>query len=388
MSIVIQRLRTYQSLAPAMSLRPVDVSFEIGGSVFNNLNALRRLIAASSEDDVHTQAVLAMEQLGTCIPVSPERIDEAVNALGGQTSVRVQNLKASIGIASGGLCRIIRQSTPLLQFFVLCAACKVTVLDEDCGALMFEMLKTSKALAKLPCSAAQIVRMITQVCSQAGLIAPVDMMHGVACAVDEWDPELDIFGRMEAKVLAELLITLFEQMREETVDTIVLTGHQNCVWLASSLLGLFGERACLLITNVAIKGHPGAKLCIHVEPRYDQGWNKHVFKASEDPTKFVFQVSADGDRFFHSDSSPVLEVIPESILLERDSKFRSSQKSDGRIWKNRAIPDIGYLATRTTVSGLSILRGLGTLQCCAASGPCSHLLARRRRTNSHELWVG
>ena len=76
--------------------------------MFNNLKALRGLIAATSEDDVHTQAVLAVEQLGACIPVAAERIDEAVNALGGNTSVRVENLKASIGISSGGLCKVMR----------------------------------------------------------------------------------------------------------------------------------------------------------------------------------------------------------------------------------------------------------------------------------------
>lgn len=167
----------------------MDPSFEIGGSVFNSLQALRGLIAATSEDDVHTQAVLAVEWLGGCVPVSPERIGEAVNALGGQSSVRIQNLKASIGIASGGLCKVMRQSTPLIQFFVLCAACKLTFLDEDCSTLMSEMRKTSGVLAKLPCSAVQIMRLITQVSGQAGLIAPVDTMHDVASAVDEWNPD-------------------------------------------------------------------------------------------------------------------------------------------------------------------------------------------------------
>ena len=284
---------TTPNLAPAMSLRPVNPSLEIGGTVFNSLNAVRGLIAATSEDDVHAQAVLAAEQLGACVPVSPERIGEAVNALGGRNAIRIQNLKASIGIASGGLCKIMRQSTPLIQFFVLCAACKVTLLDEECSTLMFEMLKTSKVLAKLPCSAVQIMRMITQVSGQAALIAPVDVMHEVASAVDEWNPSPDTFQRMEVKVLAELLTTLFEQMRDEAVDNIELVGHTNSIWLASSLLWLFGDKACLLIDKVAIKGHPEAKLCIHIEPGKDVPWNMQVFQASEDPTKFVFKMSAD-----------------------------------------------------------------------------------------------
>jgi hypothetical protein len=345
-----------------MSLQPVNPSFDIGGSIFNSLKALRGLIAATSEDDVHTQAVLAVEQLGACVPVSPERIDEAVNALGGQTSVRIQNLKVSIGIASGGLCRVMRQSTPLLQFFVLCAACKVTLLDEDCSTLMFEMLKTSEVLVKLPCSAVQIMRMITQVSGQAGLIAPVDMMHEVASAVDEWNPDPDVFRRMEVKVLAELLITLFEQMRDETVDSVVLVGHQNCIWLASSLLWLFRDKACLLIDNVAIKGHPGAKLCIHIEPREDVPWNMQVFKASEDPTKFIFEMSAD-----EIDS---LSQIPLRSLKSFLNQYYWSSFENSEI-RRKAMVASGKIA-QTLVLAIS-QRGLLYLGCehCKDSKHCN-----------------
>ena len=261
--------------------------------MFNSLKALRGLIAATSEDDVHTQAVLAVEQLGACIPVAAERIDEAVNALGGNTSIRVQNLKASIGISSGGLCKVMRESTPLLQFFALCAACKTVFLDDECGNLMFEMLKTSKVLAKLPCSAVQIFRMITQFSGQAGTIAPVDKMHEIASAVDGWSPEPDTFRRMELKVLAELLLTLFENMRDEAVESILLVGHKNSVWLASSLLWLLEDKAWLIINDKVIKGKPEAKLCIQIEPRENIPWNLQIFKESGDPVKYVYEMSED-----------------------------------------------------------------------------------------------
>ena len=86
--------------------QPGQPSFEIGGNFFKSVGALRGLIAAASEDDVDTQAVLAVEHLGACIPVAPDRIAEAYDALGRHTSKRVDNLKAWIGITSGGLCQI------------------------------------------------------------------------------------------------------------------------------------------------------------------------------------------------------------------------------------------------------------------------------------------
>lgn len=345
-----------------MSDRALNPSFEIGGSVFNSLQALRGLIAATSEDDVHTQAVLAVERLGACVPVAPERIDEAVNALGGQSSVRIENLKASIGIASGGLCKVMRQSTSLIQFFVLCAACKLTILDEDCSSLMFEMMKTSEVLASLPCSAAQIMRIISQFSGQAGQIAPVDVMHEVASAVDEWNPDPDIFRRMEAKVLAELLVTVCEQMRDETVDGIVLVGHLNSVWLASSLLWLFGDKACLLINDVAIKGHSEAKLCIQIEPSDNVPWNMQVFKASEDPTKFVFEMSAD-----EIDS---LGQVPLRSLKSFLNQYYWSSFENSEIRKKAMIAS-GIIA-QTLVLAIS-QRGLLYLACehCKNSKHCN-----------------
>lgn len=237
--------------------------------------------------------MLAAQQLGACIPAASERISEAVDALGGQDSVKVSNLKVSIGISSGGLCKVMRQSTPLLQFFVLCAACKTTLLDDECSTLMFEMLKTSTVLAKLPCSAGQIMRMITQFSGQAEAIAPADNMHEVASAVDKWTPEAETFCRMDPKVLAEMLFTVFDHVRDEAVDSMLLVGHKNSIWLASSLLWLLGDKAWLLIGDKAIKGDSRAKLCIQIEPTQRISWSLQVFKASDDPTKFVFEMPGD-----------------------------------------------------------------------------------------------
>jgi hypothetical protein len=98
---------------------------------------------------------------------------------------------------------------------------------------------------------------------------------------------------MDFRVLAELLITVFEQMRDETVDSIVLVGHDNSTWLASSLLWIFGDETWLRIGDKAVKGDPKAKLCIQVEPKQGTAWNLQVFKASDDQIKFVFEMSAD-----------------------------------------------------------------------------------------------
>lgn len=80
-------------------------SLEIGGSVFNSVTALQGLISACSEDDVYAQAILAAEQLLAWIPAAPKRIGEAVDALGGHTSVRLENIKAWIACGPEGSAR-------------------------------------------------------------------------------------------------------------------------------------------------------------------------------------------------------------------------------------------------------------------------------------------
>lgn len=258
--------------------------------------------------------MLAVEQLGACVPVSLERIGEAVDALSGQTSIRIENLKASIGVAQAACARLCG-SVHLWSNSLCCLPHEN--LDEECSTLVFEMLKTSGVLAKLPCFAVQIMRLITSVSGQAALIAPVEVMHEVASPVDNWGPSLNIYVRMEVKVLGELLITLFEQMRDETVDSIMLVGHQNCIWLASSLLWLFEDKTCLLINDVVIKGHTGAKLCIRIEPVREVPWRMQVFKASEDPTKFVFVVSEEDINCPSQVPLRSLKSFIQSFLFER-----------------------------------------------------------------------
>ncbi|MCJ1327757.1 hypothetical protein MMC10_004432 [Thelotrema lepadinum] len=279
-----------------MSYGPI---VQITVSAFNTLKTIRGLIAATSEDDVQAQAVLAAEQLGACIQVAPERIEQAVDTLAGQTSIRVQNLVASIGIHSGGLVRMMQQSTPLIQFFVLCAACKTTLLDEECSKLVFEMLKTSNLLSNLPCSGSQLLRLISSFSGQAAMIAPAEEMHEIASAIDEFNHAFLRSGRefqsMEFPKLANLLMAIFEHIRDDTVESIVLEGNQNSIWLSSTLLWLLGNRAFLLIGDKVIKGNPGGKLCIVIAIEADctLSWSLKAFKAKHDILSFISETTKD-----------------------------------------------------------------------------------------------
>src|SRR5436190_17569025 len=100
----------------------VQAQWELGQTTFNTVGQLRDLIRIVSQDNVQPQAVLAAEALGFVLIVSPKRIDQAIEALGGNDSTRIEGMQALIGLSSGGLQRVMRVSTPLLQFFLVLTA--------------------------------------------------------------------------------------------------------------------------------------------------------------------------------------------------------------------------------------------------------------------------
>ena len=276
-----------------MAANSLQTVVETGGLFVNTVGALRGLIAAASEDDVDLQTVLAIDKLGTCIPVAPDRIAEAYNALGSQTSVRVDNLKAWIGIASGGLCRMVRKSTPLLQFFVFCAACKMMLPDQECSNMVFEMMKMAGVLVETPCSAIQISRVIASFSGQAYTIAPTELIHKAARAVDREFPIEGIYRSVDLKATAELFVVIFDHMRDEGVKSAILRGHFNSVWLVSTLLWLFQGKAFVQVGEKLLEGDPGAKLSLIIEPKKGIPWSLQLFRAFGDPIEFVYEVSND-----------------------------------------------------------------------------------------------
>jgi hypothetical protein len=138
---------------------------------------------------------------------------------------------------------------------------KLCFIDEECAILAFEMLRTSGLLAKYPVATSQLTRLVSQLSGHAEAIVPVDLMTEIASASDKYGPDTGVFARMDLKVLSELLVRLFESVRDESVDSITLIGHDHGVWLAASLLWLLGDDAWLLIGEDTVEGDPRSKLC-------------------------------------------------------------------------------------------------------------------------------
>lgn len=335
---------------------------EIGGTSFNTFKALRTLITSVSQDDVQPQAVLAVEALGSIFLASADRINEAVDALGGNDSVRVENVLASIGLTSGGLRHTTRKSTGLLQFFLVCTMSKLCFIDEECATLAFEMLKTSGLLAKYPVATSQLTRLVNQLSGHAEAIVPVDLMTEIASKLDEYQPDTGVFARMNLKVLSELLVRLFESVRDESIDSITLVGHDHAVWLAPSLLWLLGDDAWLLIGEDTVKGDPRSKLCVQIEPKSSEPWKLQIWKTSKDPIEYVFD--------YDKDESDTLRRIPLGTMKSYLNQY---------YWEAFETPELRKMAMiRTGQVAQSLIltavkRGKVYMQrsCCKPQQRCS-----------------
>lgn len=287
------------------ALRP---SWDIPGSTFKTLELLQGLIKASSQDDVHPQAILAAEALGAGVLVAPERIKDALEALGANKSFRLEQTRISVGLMYGNTQRAIQSSTPLLQFFILSSAFRLIYIDEEIGDIIFEMMSESGLLSKYPVSPSQLSRLTGQVSGHSELCVPLNLMHLIATIVARYDPNDEVYTRLDQKELAQILTNVFESMRDENVDSLRLTGSKNATWIATAFLWWLQDDASLVIGQDLVHGKASAKLIINVSPSSQfmpEPWKLETWKKSDDPTTYLFSTDPD-----HYESS-----VPNRIPL-------------------------------------------------------------------------
>ncbi|KAL9053367.1 MAG: hypothetical protein Q9162_004808 [Coniocarpon cinnabarinum] len=221
--------------------RVLQPQWDVGQSVFGGATVLRRLIEATGAENVHPQAVLAAEALGSGIFISKHRYSEAIDALEGNKNLRIDALKALIGLQASSLKKAMRESSSLIHFFVLVAACKPCFLDEEIASIVFEMMVKSDLLSKYPVSAGQLTSLVEHLSGSAETIVPMSVMNSVASAAADHPTGRSTFERLSASTLAQFFVTLFECVREQTVTAVVVHAQVHAIWMSTGLLWLLED---------------------------------------------------------------------------------------------------------------------------------------------------
>jgi len=278
----------------------LQVQWDLTKSSFSTVNELRELIGIASQPNVQPQAVLAAENLGYGLVVSPRRIEDAIGALSTNDSMRLESIEGRIGLRSKDLQRIIRQSTSLLQFFVTITACKPCFTDSELGDLAFFMMTRTNVLKRYPVSSTQLTQFIHTLSGHLEMIVPIAQLHEIAVAVDNENPTCaDLYERIDPEELAELLVRTFEELVDESVVELKLKGHTQAIWLATLFSWLLPETTHVTVGEKTIQGDPGMKLTVEIMPDGDESWELEVFKRDMDITKYVFPSVLDDIRSLH-----------------------------------------------------------------------------------------
>jgi hypothetical protein len=318
----------------------VQGQWDVAKTSFKTVNQLRDLIGIASQPNVQPQAILAAENLGYGLVVSPKRIEEAIAALGGNDSVQLESIQGAVGLRSTDLQRIMRQSTPLLQFFLVVTASKPCFTDSELGDLVFNMMDRASVLKRFPVSSSQLMRLIHAFSGHSETIVPIPHMHQIAVAVSSEYLDTGLYDRMDPETLAELLIRTFEDFIDQSVTEMTLKGHIHAVYLATLFSWLLPESTHITVGDRTIQGDPRMKLTVEITAEGNNVWELETFKSDGDITKYVFE-------------SPRDEIVDlHRLPLDQakyffDDHYCSAVEDAGK--RRKAIHAMGELARSLTV---------------------------------------
>lgn len=121
----------------------------------------------------------------------------------------------------------------------------------------------------------------------------MDLLTKVASALDACNAPAAVFRKMSPATTAQLLVTVFEHLRDDTVDSILLEGNEDSVWLATTLLWLLDGISSLLTNDQQVQGDPHAKCCMRITTDCDVSWKLQVWRGSASVLSFVYDVQDD-----------------------------------------------------------------------------------------------
>ena len=270
----------------------VQAQWELSHTVFKTASMLWDLIRSSAQDNVQSQAVIALESLGAGILVSPTRISEGYEALQ-QNQTRVfERLSISIGLNGGGIVRLLRKSTPCIAGFLLITACKPCYTDSDIGIILFELMATTGLLNKIPISALQMGQLVSCLSGHCDEIYPKDLYVEIAEKAADGlvlpQPRNPLYCQLEKGAIAGLFTRVFGALRDEEISKVTLKGRQSGIWLATVFVWLLPlHDVHVILYGKMIFGGVKNRLRISLEESTSQEWEIQEWKAEKDVISII-----------------------------------------------------------------------------------------------------
>ncbi|KAI9801123.1 MAG: hypothetical protein M1833_002991 [Piccolia ochrophora] len=261
---------------------------EVATTAFGLRDSLLGLVRAASVDNVQSQAVLAFESLGASLEVSNDRIGEAVNALGGCKSVRIERLQLLIGLSGGGVAREIRKSSGCLKAFLLAMACKNCFEHHEIGSILYYMLATQGILRTFPTSREQLGQLVGAISSYGEIMRPDIHFTEVSTAIKNTLMAIGrerrsdganrkpitgsgipfgarrFFCTMTVQSIAEVLSAVFSLLTNDDVTRVTVSGYQSGAWIASLFSWLLPHQVEIQVAGRCMFGDFQRRLSIQL----------------------------------------------------------------------------------------------------------------------------
>ncbi|KAL9117416.1 MAG: hypothetical protein Q9187_006048 [Circinaria calcarea] len=270
-----------------MTGRAIQAQWELSHTVFKTAGMLWDLIRAAGQDNVQSQAVIALETLGAGILVSPVRISEGYEALRRNNAQVFERLGISIGLNGGGIVRLLRKSTPCIAGFLFITACKPCYTDSEIGAILFELMAATGLLNKIPISPLQLGQLVGSLSGYCDKICPkelyVDIAQKVAQGIVLDEIRNPLYHQLEKGTIASVFTRLFDALRDEEISKITLKGRQSGIWLVTALVWLLPpDDVQVILYGKTIFGGNKSRLKISLEDSTSREWEIQEWRAQED----------------------------------------------------------------------------------------------------------
>lgn len=283
----------------------VQTQWSVDNTSFVLTSTLLKLARAVRQDEAQSNAVMAFSALGMSILVSPERIDEGLDALDTRGRYfHLERFAIMLGLHTGGIATLIRnEEKRCVPAFLLATSLKTMLDDSAIGAILFEMLSLQGLSSNpdLRSSRRELTAVVSALSGFSDVIVPTQLFQSVESRVRQvtTDPRhLNLaFQEPDSKQIAEVYSRVFAFLQdEEKKDNIItLRGIASCIMIASSLMWLREGDVHLAVDqpNIVTSGHQRILLDIRTSEQSGQ-WTIQEWQEAKIVSTVVVRREEDG----------------------------------------------------------------------------------------------
>lgn len=218
---------------------------------------------------------LAIKPLGVSLIVMSNLISDGVNALKGNKSIQLADVRLLLGLSWGGLAAQMRLATACVRAFLLISALRICVYDDlGIAEIVYKYLSGAKLLDLGPVSVQQLKCFIDIVAGYSNALMPsvqhtIDEVIKSLSSLGSQNWPWTCFNPLAIKSVSEIFIYCFEAIQQDEGRYIELSGQDRLIWIVTVLLWLYPDEVSFFSQKQCLTGATMGKVWIIVDKAYN-----------------------------------------------------------------------------------------------------------------------